>query len=243
MRCKMRSWLAVVAFLLISAGAFSQLPCSGASNVAVTVTPDPALNRVTVSWNPFDHGLNNEWTISLGYAVKYGIGNTNTTTVGTTGTSIVISDLSFAAIYSFQVHVNLNADHTASQTNIQVNCLTNPVKTATILPSVPTLTGGTSPTNTSINITWTGNGGNYDYEVFVSPSNQLVKSGNVIGVTSVTVEGLLQGTNYFYRIRARNSTGTTAFSPNSGLILTRPAAPAFNSPTNISTTGFKSTWT
>lgn len=242
MKYRIHSFLSV-ALLFISGAVFSQGSCVSGP-ITVTATPDPATNKVVVSWNAVN--IVGGWDIPAGplYFVRHGIGNVNNQLTGIGGTSLTVSGLDLGATYSFQVRVvaacfmsHDNGDGQGGDDYTSAN-----IATATIIPTAPGITGGSSPSPTSIVINWTGNGASFDYQVFFAANGALATSGTVT-TTSTTINGLTPGTDYFYRVRARNATGLSGFSGNSATITTRPAAPAFNALTNISTSGFNVSWT
>jgi hypothetical protein len=85
--------------------------------------------------------------------------------------------------------------------------------TAPAAPSTPTV----SPGDTQLTVTWTAVEGATAYEVYYgtsSDSGSASKYGtDVTSGTSTTITGLTNGTTYYLWVRAKNSTGTSGFSP------------------------------
>ncbi len=117
---------------------------------------------------------------------------------------------------------------------------TNPTNSNTItvqtVPATPALTGRTTATAASVTVTWTAATGATGYYLDVSTDpafgSYFVGNGSnalsVGNVTTYTVNGVTPGTDYYYRVRASNASGTSASS--AGVYVD------FTSPTLISVT-------
>ncbi|NJD89655.1 MAG: hypothetical protein FIB05_16775, partial [Betaproteobacteria bacterium] len=119
--------------------------------------------------------------------------------------------------------------------------------TVLTLPDEPTATYATALTNNSFSANWNSSTGATGYKLDVSTVSGF---GSFVGiyndldvgdVTTYSVTGLTGGTNYYYRIRAYNSSGP---SSNSNTInsLTLPASPNSTAATSITQTSFDANW-
>jgi hypothetical protein len=92
-------------------------------------------------------------------------------------------------------------------------------------PAAPTVTAS----NTQLAVSWTAVDGATAYEVWTGTSNNsalATKYGADITGLSATITSLTNGTTYYVWIKAKNSVGTSGFSPRaSGTPLSPPVAP------------------
>ena len=116
-----------------------------------------------------------------------------------------------------------------------------------IPPAGPTAKAATNITTTSFTANWSSVSGATSYLLDVSTSStfssfltgyQNLSVGNVI---SRSVSGLTAGKTYFYRVRARDSGGTSANS-NVISVATVPLAPTAKAATNVTTSSFTANW-
>ena len=110
-------------------------------------------------------------------------------------------------------------------------------------PNPPTGLTATAASGQSVNLAWTSGGGETGFKVergasAGGPFSQIGTS----GATTYTDSGLTPGTTYYYRVRATNATGDSAYTnvagvtlpPNAPTNLTATATPAHN--TNLAWT-------
>lgn len=116
-----------------------------------------------------------------------------------------------------------------------------------VIPAAPTTKAATNVTANSFTAKWSSVIGATSYRLDVSTTSTfgtyLVGYQNVdLGsVVSRNVSGLSAGTNYYYRVRAHNSAGTSGNS-NVISVTTVPAAPKASAATNVTTTSFTAHW-
>lgn len=114
-------------------------------------------------------------------------------------------------------------------------------------PSAPAGLTATAASSSQINLTWTdvANETGFKIERKTGAGGSYAQVATVAaGVTSYSNTGLAGGTTYFYRIRATNSGGDSAYSSeaNATTLLGAPAAPATLSAVAVSSNQINLTW-
>ncbi|MDQ7815668.1 MAG: fibronectin type III domain-containing protein [Melioribacteraceae bacterium] len=221
---------------------------SGNSNSisALTIPPDPVATAASsVTQTSFDAN----WNLSLS-ATKYFLdvatdnGFTNLVTgwnnvdVGDVATYSVNSNLSSGTRYYYRVRA-LNANGTSGNSNT-INEI--------LIPPDPVATAAANIGQTSFSANWNAANGASKYFIDVATDNLFehpvagwsdLDVGDVL--TKTVNSNLTPGTNYYYRVRAFNTSG---LSGNSNIIslITAPIAPVATAGTNSATGSFSANW-
>ncbi len=191
---------------------------SDASNEVSTTTPLPAptnlqatvvgSGQVALTWTGVSGASD--------YYVFYGTspGAETTKSAAVTGTSTTISGLGGAPTYYFVVKAYRHASGITSAASNQVSV---PLQLAA--PTGLTVSGTGSG---QVSLTWTGSSGASDYYVFygTTPGDETTKSAAIVG-TSTTITGLVNGTPYYFVVKAYNHTYATT-SPASNEVSATP---------------------
>ncbi len=204
----------------------------GASNLLLakagsSIATDPSAGSGYTGNNTFGNGS----PVGSGFAVGSGSG------------PITISNLSPGTAYYFKVY-EYNGSGSTTNYNLN-NAIGNPASIITV-PSPPVSAAATQITTNSFVANWAAATGATGYFVDVSTDNfsTFVPSynNNAAGnSTTVSINGLLPGTTYQYRIRAANSSGNSV-SSNVVSAITIPATPVAQTATSISQNGFNANW-
>ncbi|NJD22680.1 MAG: fibronectin type III domain-containing protein, partial [Melioribacter sp.] len=154
-----------------------------------------------------------------------------------TATSFVVTGLNSGTTYYYQIR-----SYSASRTSGNSNSIT-----VLTVPSAPAATAATSINESSFVANWNSSTGATKYYLDVATNNSFTtfvagfNNKDVGNVTNYSVSGLSANSNYYYRIRSNNATGT---SGNSGTInvLSAPAIPTATAATSIINTSFNANW-
>ncbi len=158
-------------------------------------------------------------------------------------TTYSVTALSAQTDYYYRVRA-YNTGGTSSNSNV-ISVTTTPNA-----PSPPVATAATNIAQTSFDANWDASSGATGYYLDVATDNGFTSmvpgydNLDVSNVTTYSVSGLSAQTDYYYRIRAYNTGGT---SSNSNIIsLTTlpnpPAAPVATAATNVQQTFFEANW-
>lgn len=151
------------------------------------------------------------------------------------GTSATITGLDPGVTYEYRVRAS-NASGQSAHSN---------TVTALTLPPTPEAIAGTAITTNSFTANWNGVQSATEYFVDVAGNPDfnplLITNENVGENLSLSVGGLLPGTRYYYRVRAKNESGT---SPDSDPYeqITLCTAPIVSDAANVQSTSFKISW-
>ncbi len=149
------------------------------------------------------------------------------------GTSQLITGLIPGMTYYYRVRA-YGASGTTQSSNVIV---------APTLPVAPVASAATNIGQTTFTGSWNSvrGGDNYFVEISTSSSFATVVSSFYVFGTSEVITGLLPGTTYYYRVTARNSSGSSVAS-NVVQLSTLPSTPIAASATNITSTSFTANW-
>jgi len=194
---------------------------------ATTTLGAPTLNpltvdsttQITLSWSQVPG--------NTGYRIERKIGAgawTDLTTKGADVTTHVDTGLTAGTTYSYRVRSNSPSGYSLASNE----------QSAPTLPAAPSMAANGTVTTTSVVLNWTNVAGESGYRI-----ERKEGAGGVWGeiatrgadVLTYTDTGLTANTQYYYRVRAYNASGNSAFSGEQGA-LTR-----FVSPTLVSAIG------
>ncbi len=213
------------------------------SNVTATVTV-PSASVATNATSVTTTGFTANWNIVTGapaYFLDVSTDNlfgsfiSGYNNFSTSSLSQTITGMTAGTNYYYRVRA----------ANVSGSSANSPTITVATLPVAPTSNSATIVTSTGFTANWTTVAGAVDYRIDVSTDNafsSFVGSSNqtVIG-TSLALTGLLPGTNYYYRARAANASGSSASSITIA-VLTLPAAPVANDAVSVTSTTFNASW-
>jgi len=233
---------------IVASGFLGTVPGPPGTPTATTC----ANTQSVLSWTaPTDNG----GSAITDYVVQYSTSATFASSIttfsdGTTSsTGATVTGLSNGTPYYFRVAA-VNAYGTSSYSGIST------VITPATVPNAPTSVVGTSHTNGESSVSWVapsgagtgGNGPPFTYTVQYSTSATFASAVTTFGTTSssspLIVNGLTNGTTYYFRVKATNCAGDSSYSTISAGAVpsTIPSAPA--TPTvNALDAGDTITWT
>lgn len=158
------------------------------------------------------------------------------------GTAQFVGGLTGGGTYFYRVRARRGATFSPNSNTITVQL-------GLATPADPVATAPTNVTSTSFTANWNNVTGAADFLLDVATDagfSSLVVNNRVVAALSSDVTGLSSQVQYWYRVRARNATGT---SNNSNVItlvtspLAQPGAPNILPCTNIGATNFQANWT
>ncbi|MDP2039158.1 MAG: fibronectin type III domain-containing protein, partial [Ignavibacteria bacterium] len=224
---------------------------SGSSAVITTMTLSIA-PVATSAGSITQTSFSANWNASTG-ASKYYL---DVSTDAAFGAGAFVTDYQnkdVGAVTTYAVNTNLSAGTTyyyrIRAFNVSGNSSNSNVISLVTIPANPTSTAGTNITGTSFDINWNLVGSATGYRLDVS-TDIAFGAGNysagfenkdVGNVVTFSMSGLSENTNYYYRVRAYNVSGT---SGNSGVItvLTAPTIPVAIAATTIAASSFNANW-
>jgi hypothetical protein len=203
--------------------------CTGAASRTLNVTVNPLVavpvasagtgataTQITASWgaaaNATKYLLDVSTDAAFGSFVTAAAKTYNGFDVGNV-TSVAVAGLTANTTYYYRLRASNGCGASA---------FSNVISYATLpaVPAAPVAAAGTGAGCTQITANWSGTTGATDY-LFDLATNSNFNGGSFVGVykdfstagaTSLTVTGLTAGTTYFYRVRASNSGGASAYS-------------------------------
>lgn len=187
---------------VIAAGAVAPVAPSNLSATAASAT------RIDLAWTDNsgnESGFEIEWSDD-------GTTFTQLASVGEDGTSYEHTGLTAETTYSYRIRA-VNAVGSSAYSNVDA-ATTPPTPT---VPSGPTGLTVTAVSATAIDLSWTDTADNeegfaIEWSPDGSPASFTTLATVGVDVTSYTHENLTPETEYFYRVRAFNSTGVSGYS-------------------------------
>jgi len=207
-----------------------------------TNIPAPIVNQTTMIT---ENSFNCNWesvTGATGYQldvstnISFSSYQTGYSNLAVTNTSKIVSGLTPGTNYFFRVRaVNSNG---VSQNSETTNIITK--------PGSPIANQATNINNSWFVANWNGTTGASSYQIDVSTDDDFSSFvGNYnnysITVTSTAITALNSNTNYYYRVRAVNSSGAGQYSSIINL-KTAPSTPEITSINNVGSGSFKVNW-
>jgi len=175
--------------------------------IPTMLTVNTGFNALDLSWQPAEGALSYEiWTgvtNNLSSAVKHG--------TDISGTSTTLTSLENGTTYYIWVRAKNNIG-----TSGYSSMVTGTPSVFAIAPSSPQTAPVVIAGSGQLTISWLAVSGASAYEVWTATSNNsamAVKQGNDVTGLSAVITGLTNGTNYYVWIKAKNSVGTSGFSP------------------------------
>ena len=229
-------------------------PSSNSSTITVTTSvPAPSAPVASAATSITTSGFTANWSASAGatgYRLDVSTSNTFVSYVSGyqdldvgNATNRAVTGLSADTSYHYRIRAYNGSGASASSSTISVTTAGNP-------PNAPVAGAATSITTSGFTANWSASAGATGYRLDVSTSNTFVSyvSGyqdlDVGNATNRGVSGLSAGTNYYYRVRAYNGSGTSSNSSTISATTTSdpPNAPVASAATSITTTGFTANW-
>jgi large repetitive protein len=222
---------------------------TGASSNTITVVTIPIQPIATSATLITSSGFRANWDSELGangYKLDVSLVANFATFVGSYNdfnagnvTGYAISGLSSGTTYYFRIRA-YNDNGTTNNSNV-VTTLT--------LPAAPTASAASSVDKTSFSANWSASTGATKYYLDVATTSSFTAGTFVSGyqnldvgsATTYSITGLSQGTNYYYQVRAFNTSGVSANS-STITVTTIPPEPVIASATNVLSTSFDANW-
>jgi fibronectin type 3 domain-containing protein len=176
---------------------------SGPTKLAVT----PGSTTAALSWTAAASGSPTSYTIYRG-TKSDGEANTPVGTTSGTTTTFTDSGLKNGSTYFYNVAANNAVGVSPDSNEVSVT----PAAAGTVPAAPAGLTATAS--NGSVALTWTASAGATSYSIFRGTAHGAEGSTAIAAATSTSFadSGLANGTTYYYKVTASNTTGTSASS-------------------------------
>jgi hypothetical protein len=178
---------------------------------------------------------------SYSAATAYATAGTEQTVMAGAGSSVTVTGLTANTTYYYQAW-----EYNACSGSPKYNTTSAPSGNFTTLSNAPTVGTGSNATSSSFDAAWSApaaqGSATYTYEIQVDDdplfgSVDFTQSAIASSTTSLNVNtGLSANTAYYYRVRATNTAGSSAWSSNSAAVTTLPGSPSIANPTATSIT-------
>jgi hypothetical protein len=231
-------------FDVVSANSSSQSTTSGNSTFTTSAVPPVISNVVatpvtptseTITWST-DQASTSQ--VSFGTTTSYGFQSALNSTLTTTHSVTISTNLAAGTTYDFDVASTNAQNATGTSSNSTFTTQTAPpiisaVTATAVSPTSETITWTTDQASTSV----VNFGGTTSYGSQMSSSTMLTSH-------SITLTGLTQNTTYQFDVVSVNAASQSTTSANSSFLTSTPA-PAISAITvsSITTTGATITWT
>ncbi len=218
---------------------------TSANSIEITVVTAPAPPAVSAVTFVTNNSFSSNWSLSTA-ATNYELYVASDIGFST----IVYQNLSVGNVTTAVVNTGLSANtpfyYRLKAKNANGTSNVSSTISFTTAPAPPTVSSATSVTNNSFNANWSSSAGATDYELYVASDAgftaivyQNLSVGNV--TTAVVNTGLSANTPYYYRLKAKNTNGTSNVSSTITLT-TAPAPPDVSSPTSVTNNSFSANW-
>jgi hypothetical protein len=215
-------------------------------------------NSQVYFWDTGANLINNQWTLYTAN-IQFGSGGSRTNKLFINGRQVLTQTSNDIGINSptapLQIALGINGygnldvgafyyyNSELTTTQIIQNYDSTKSRYFAVAPSTPTGLTSSGITDISHNLTWNASSGATTYIIQRASDisfNNIIQTYSGINSTSQTVTDLSSGINYYYRIAAVNSNGTSSYSPGINVLtIAAPPSPTIN---NLTYNSFRLSW-